>query len=68
MHICYISGNGLQEFCNAVQDRLKDSMVWVEALVPFENGNLLSTIHQVGMIEKIEHVPLRFASMLTPMR
>jgi len=28
-------------------------MVWVEALFPFENGNLLSTIHQVGMVEKI---------------
>jgi len=28
-------------------------MVWVEALVPFENGDLLSTIHQVGMVEKI---------------
>lgn len=27
-------------------------MVWVEALLPFENGDLLSTIHQVGMVEK----------------
>ncbi|BAT82823.1 GTPase HflX isoform X1 [Vigna umbellata] len=76
--ISAISGDGLQEFCNKVQDRLKDSMVWVEALLPFENGDLLSTIHQVGMVEKIEyteqgtyikaHVPLRFARMLTPMR
>ncbi|KAG4934493.1 hypothetical protein JHK87_048495 [Glycine soja] len=76
--ISALSGNGLQEFCNAVQDKLKDSMVWVEALVPFENGDLLSTIHQVGMVEKTEyteqgtyikaHVPLRFARMLTPMR
>ncbi|XP_027332992.1 uncharacterized protein LOC113847883 isoform X2 [Abrus precatorius] len=76
--ISALSGEGLTEFCNAVQDKLKDSMVWVEALVPFENGDLLSTIHQVGMIEKTEyteqgtyikaHVPLRFARMLTPMR
>ncbi|TKY57673.1 GTPase HflX [Spatholobus suberectus] len=76
--ISALSGDGLQEFCNAVQDKLKDSMVWVEALVPFENGDLLSTIHQVGMVEKTEyteqgtyikaHVPLRFARMLTPMR
>ncbi|XP_027332991.1 uncharacterized protein LOC113847883 isoform X1 [Abrus precatorius] len=50
--ISALSGEGLTEFCNAVQDKLKDSMVWVEALVPFENGDLLSTIHQVGMIEK----------------
>lgn len=30
----------------------QDSMVWVEALVPFDKGELLSTIHQVGMVEK----------------
>jgi GTP-binding protein HflX len=27
-------------------------MVWVEALIPFEKGELLSTIHQVGMVER----------------
>lgn len=27
-------------------------MVWVEALVPFDKGELLSTIHQVGMVER----------------
>lgn len=26
-------------------------MVWVEALVPYDKGELLSTIHQVGMVE-----------------
>lgn len=76
--ISALSGDGIQDFCNAVQDKLKDSMVWVEALLPFENGDLLSTIHQVGMVEKTEyteqgtyikaHVPLRFARLLTPMR
>lgn len=73
-----LSGNGLDEFCSAVQEKLKDSMVWVEALVPFDKGELLSTIHQVGMVERTEytesgtlvkaHVPLRFARLLTPMR
>ncbi|PNX95396.1 GTPase HflX-like protein, partial [Trifolium pratense] len=76
--ISALSGDGVQEFCNAVQDKLKDTMVWVEALLPFENGDLLSTIHKVGMVEKTEyteqgtyikaHVPLRFARLLTPMR
>lgn len=28
-------------------------MVWVEALIPFDKGELLSTIHHVGMVEKI---------------
>ncbi|KDP38559.1 hypothetical protein JCGZ_04484 [Jatropha curcas] len=76
--ISALNGDGLQEFCLSVQEKLKDSMVWVEALVPFEKGDLISTIHQVGMVERIEymengtlvkaHVPLRFARLLTPMR
>lgn len=76
--ISALTGDGLQEFCNAVQEKLKDSMVSVEALVPFDKGELLSTIHQVGMVEKTEYtengtlvkafVPLRFARLLTPMR
>ncbi|PPR96681.1 hypothetical protein GOBAR_AA23982 [Gossypium barbadense] len=76
--ISALTGEGLLEFCNAVQEKLKDSMVPVEALVPFDKGELLSTIHQVGMVEKTEYtengtfvkafVPLRFARLLTPMR
>lgn len=73
-----LTGEGMDEFCNAVHDKLKDSMVWVEALIPFDKGELINTIHQVGMVEKAEyteigtlvkaHVPLRFARLLTPMR
>ncbi|KAM7273347.1 hypothetical protein ACFE04_028011 [Oxalis oulophora] len=76
--ISALSGDGLDEFCNAVQEKLKDTMVWVEALVPFDKGDLLSTIHHVGVVERTEytengtlvraHVPLRFARLLTPMR
>ncbi|KAF7141350.1 hypothetical protein RHSIM_Rhsim06G0028500 [Rhododendron simsii] len=76
--ISALSGDGLDEFCNAVQEKLKDSMVWVEALIPFDKGEILSTIHQVGMVERTEHsengtlvrafVPLRIARLLTPMR
>ncbi|XP_022884758.1 uncharacterized protein LOC111401307 [Olea europaea var. sylvestris] len=50
--ISALTGEGLEEFCNAVQERLKDMMVWVEALIPFDKGELLSTIHRVGMVEK----------------
>lgn len=76
--ISALNGEGLHEFCDAVQEKLKDSMVWVEALIPFDKGELLSTIRQVGMVERTEytengtlvkaHVPLRFARLLTPMR
>ncbi|KAK9947025.1 hypothetical protein M0R45_012462 [Rubus argutus] len=76
--ISALSGQGLNDFCGAIQEKLKDSMVWVEALIPFEKGELLSTIHKVGMVERTEyteqgtlikaHVPLRFARLLTPLR
>ncbi|XP_011074988.1 uncharacterized protein LOC105159575 [Sesamum indicum] len=76
--ISALTGEGLDDFCNAVQEKLKDMMVWVEALIPFDKGELLSTIHHVGLVEKTEyvengaliraHVPLRFARLLTPMR
>ncbi|KAL5999170.1 hypothetical protein ACLOJK_040620 [Asimina triloba] len=46
-----LSGEGLEDFCNAVQEKLKDSMVLVEAVVPYEKGYLVSTIHQVGTVE-----------------
>ncbi|XP_021758314.1 uncharacterized protein LOC110723279 [Chenopodium quinoa] len=73
-----LNGDGLEDFCNAIQEKLKDSMVWVEALVPFDKGELLSSIHQIGMVERTDYtengtlvkayVPLRLARLLTPMR
>ncbi|KAJ0246028.1 GTP-binding protein [Hirschfeldia incana] len=76
--ISALTGEGLDKFCNAVHEKLKDSMVWVEALLPFDKGDLLSTIHKVGMVKETEytengtliraHVPLRFAQLLKPMR
>ncbi|XP_061971705.1 uncharacterized protein LOC133694236, partial [Populus nigra] len=70
-----MNGDGLQELCNSVREKLKDSMVWVEALVPFDKGKPLKIIHQVRMVERTESgtlikapVPLRFARLLTPMR
>ncbi|KAJ3675607.1 hypothetical protein LUZ60_004649 [Juncus effusus] len=72
------TGSGLDQFCNAIQDKLKDSMVPIEAIVPYDQGELLNTIHQIGMVERTEysengtfvkaHVPLRLARLLTPHR
>lgn len=76
--ISAFTGEGLDDFCNAVQEKLKDTMVWIEALIPFDKGELISTLHTVGMVERTEYiengtlvrayVPLRFARLLTPMR
>ncbi|CAA7395225.1 unnamed protein product [Spirodela intermedia] len=76
--ISALHGDGLEDFCHAIQEKLKDSLVRVEALVPYDKGELLSTIHQVGIVEETEyvengtwvraHVPLPLARLLTPMR
>ncbi|PKA62123.1 GTP-binding protein [Apostasia shenzhenica] len=76
--ISAITGDGLDRFCDAVQAKLRDSMVKVEAFVPYGQGDLLSTIHQVGIVEETEYmeqgtivrayVPLSLARSLTPVR
>ncbi|OEL24709.1 GTPase HflX [Dichanthelium oligosanthes] len=76
--ISAMNGDGLDEFCNAIQAKLKDSMVPIEAFVPYDKGDLLNDIHKVGMVEKMEykengtfvkaHVPLPLARLLTPLR
>ncbi|KAJ0974027.1 hypothetical protein J5N97_015992 [Dioscorea zingiberensis] len=73
-----INGDGLEQFCTAVQAKLKDAMVPVEACIPYDKGELLNTIHQVGIVEETEytesgtvirgHVPFPLARLLTPMR
>ncbi|CAO2146803.1 unnamed protein product [Urochloa humidicola] len=76
--ISAMNGDGLEEFCNAIQAKLKDSMVPIEAFVSYDKGDLLNDIHKVGMVEKMEykengtfvkaHVPLPLARLLTPLR
>ncbi|PKI35174.1 hypothetical protein CRG98_044449 [Punica granatum] len=75
IHVVDISHPLAEQQIDAVD---KDPMVWVEALVPFNKGKLLSTIRRVGMVEKTEytengtlvkaHFPLWFARLRTPMR
>lgn len=76
--ISALNGDGLQEFCFAVEQKLKDSMVWVEVSVPYDKGELVSIIHRLGIVKQVDyseegtiikaHVPLQLARQLTPMR
>ncbi|KAJ3697519.1 hypothetical protein LUZ61_001224 [Rhynchospora tenuis] len=50
--ISAITGEGLDQFCNAIQDKLKNSLVPIEAIVPYDQGELLNSIHQIGMVER----------------
>ncbi|KMZ61753.1 GTPase HflX [Zostera marina] len=72
------TGDGVKDFLNAIQEKLKDSLIHIEALIPYDKGELLSTIHEVGVVEGTEyvengtlvkaHVPLPLARLLVPLR
>ncbi|KAK1295621.1 GTP-binding protein [Acorus calamus] len=76
--ISALTGDGIKEFLDAVQTKLKESLVRVEAFIPYDKGDILSTIHQIGVVERTEymesgtlvraHVPLPLARLLAPMR
>ncbi|KAI4389940.1 hypothetical protein MLD38_002106 [Melastoma candidum] len=69
-------GIGRVPRCNSI--KVKDSMVWIEALVQFDKGKPRSAIQQVVMAEWMEctergtlikaHVPLRIMRLLAPIR
>lgn len=54
--ISAITGDGMVEFCDAIQAKLRNSMVPVEAFVPYDKGDLLNTIHHVGIVEETEYM------------
>ncbi|KAK1270544.1 GTP-binding protein [Acorus gramineus] len=67
--ISALTGDGIKEFLDAVQTKLKacflnhlyysdftdkteESLVRVEAFIPYDKGDILSTIHQIGVVER----------------
>ncbi|KAI5054181.1 hypothetical protein GOP47_0030926, partial [Adiantum capillus-veneris] len=72
------TGEGVDIFCKAIQEKLKDSMVWVDVLVPYAKGEYVNSVHRLGVVESMEyvedgialkaHVPLRLSRQLQPMR
>nr|BAJ91799.1 predicted protein [Hordeum vulgare subsp. vulgare] len=50
--ISAMNGDGLEELCNAIQAKLKDSLVLIGAFVPYNKGDLLNDIHKVGIVER----------------
>ncbi|KAG6608558.1 hypothetical protein SDJN03_01900, partial [Cucurbita argyrosperma subsp. sororia] len=42
----------------------KDTVVWVEALIQFDRGEFLSTVYQVGVVEKTEEPLIKFDTVL----
>eukprot|EP00250_Pteridium_aquilinum_P024068 c2829_g1_i1 orf=43-1803(+) len=76
--ISAVTGDGVDAFCKAIQDKLKESLVWVDVLVPYVQGEFVNSVHRLGVVDSMEymedgialkaHVPLRLSRQLQPMR
>ncbi|KAJ7541315.1 hypothetical protein O6H91_10G054000 [Diphasiastrum complanatum] len=76
--ISALTGEGMQDFYDAIESKLKDLLVWIEAVVPYQKGDLVDTIHRLGIVEEEEymntgtlvkaHVPLGLSKQLLHLR
>ncbi|WP_026240128.1 GTPase HflX [Parafrankia discariae] len=72
------SGAGLQELVDALSARIPHPEVEMSLLVPYTRGDLVSRIHQIGEVLRVEHtgrgtevaarVPVGLAAELEPFR
>lgn len=73
-----LTGEGMKEFHEAVENKLKDLMVHMEAVIPYGQGELVNLIHRLGVVELEEytdrgtlvkaHVPVALSKQLMPLR
>lgn len=71
-----LTGEGMPEFYDAVEQMVKDLLVRVDAVVPYTEGDLLDVVHRLGVVEHEEylpegtavqaHVPLSLSRQLLP--
>ncbi|CAM6123323.1 unnamed protein product [Calypogeia fissa] len=76
--ISALTGDGMDDFYHAVEQRIKDMMVWVEAIVPYAQGDLVNIVHRLGIVDQEEYteqgtllrayVPLALSRQLLPLR
>jgi len=71
-----LKGNGIDSLLDKIEKELFFNFIPINVKIPFQNGNLISLIHEQGKMEKIEHledgaiiearVPVRFLSIYEP--
>ncbi len=57
VHLSAVGGEGVTELLEEVAGHLEPRVVEVEALVPYEEGTLLSRLHDEGRVVEQTHVP-----------
>ena len=78
IQVSALTGEGIPELRRRLQSLVNESLVQVEALIPFTSGHLLDLVYRLGAVSHQEHrahgtlvaahVPLRLAQILLPMR
>jgi GTP-binding protein HflX len=53
--ISALSGQGLDDLLNEIEEVLESEMYHIRVLLPFERGDLVSLIHERGLIEEENH-------------
>ena len=51
-----LSGYGHQELLSVISEQLFEMFVQVEVRLPYQQGALISLFHELGQVERIEHV------------
>lgn len=55
--ISALSGEGMDDFYEAMEDMIKDLLVPIEAVIPYDQMELIHVIHRLGMVESEEYLP-----------
>lgn len=53
--ISALTGEGIPEFIQAVEDQLRDEMILLHVLVPYAHGDIIARIHEQGIILSEDH-------------
>jgi GTP-binding protein HflX len=49
------TGNGLDDLLSAIEAELFDSFIEINAEIPYQQGQLISTLHELGQVNQIEN-------------
>lgn len=55
VEISAITGAGIERLLACIDDIIKSSMVALDVLVPYNAGDVISRLHEMGAVEKEEH-------------
>lgn len=50
-----VTGSGIEELATAVTDRLADTTDDVELVIPYDRGDLVALLHDIGRVSATEH-------------